>query len=711
MMTASGVLVGEIAHIQGALPASPRFNPDMTNEQRRKYENLLMLCGTHHTIIDNDVDKWTVSKLQDLKRTHEAAATAINELAPELRASASVLPIEAMVAGGPPFVGREVELERVGAALGSAGDAQHSIVVVSGPAGVGKTALLRQAAAAARAANQFEHVLFVDMRGYEDDPAIRVHADAVFYPLMSSLGVPDEDIPPDPADQARLYHEVMNQLAAEGKPVLVWLENVSERAQLDPLRPASPVHKVAVTTRETFGHIAKRQVVDVDLMSIDEAVLLVTASARDRNPEDRRFDQVDMVEELAVLCDRLPLALQIVAALLADEPDRPIAELVSELASEEDRLNGLDYTGDLSVRAALALSYRRLPEDLKRLFRLLSLVPGGDVGWDAAAVLIRASGAAVRQQLMVLVRCHLVQQHVRNRWSMHDLVRLYSAEQSASHHADDAETAFQRLVLRYLVGLAAAAEWLTAVVSEKSRILFPSPERAAAWFHAEHSTATAILLSIVGRMDYREHAIVIGVSLGELLKQQKHWLHEFHDVAAVTASLAAHVQSQWMASCALNNYGSALRMLGDFDGALRLFQRAVQLNEERGDVNAASSSRCNIANVRLDQGRVDDALGVYWQDVRICRESDPPHPYNEAGTLNNIGGALLKAERFEEAVPPLRQALAIRRDLDDQPGIASSLLNLGAALLRLGEEPNSRDLLEEALPFARGGIRDPPVTR
>jgi hypothetical protein len=66
-----------------------------------------------------------------------------------------------------------------------------------------------------------------------------VHADAVFYPLMSSLGVPDEDIPPDPADQARLYHEVMNQLAAEGKPVLVWLENVSERAQLDPCgRPA-----------------------------------------------------------------------------------------------------------------------------------------------------------------------------------------------------------------------------------------------------------------------------------------------------------------------------------------------------------------------------------------------------------------------------------------------------------------------------------------
>jgi hypothetical protein len=38
---------------------------------------------------------------------------------------------------------------------------------------------------------------------------------------------------------------------------------------------------------------------------------------------------------------------------------------------------GLDYGKDLSVRAAFALSYRRLPDNLKRLFRLPSVVPGG----------------------------------------------------------------------------------------------------------------------------------------------------------------------------------------------------------------------------------------------------------------------------------------------------------------------------------------------
>ena len=133
------------------------------------------------------------------------------------------------------------------------------------------------------------------------------------------------------------------------------------------------------------------------------------------------------------------------AALLADEPDRPIVELVEELASEEDRLNSLEYDTDLSVRAAFALSYKRLPDNLKRLFRLLSVVPGGDVGLEAAGWLISVSHTAVRPQLMALVRSHLIQQHVRNRWSMHDLIRLYSAELSALE-PEDAERALKFIV-------------------------------------------------------------------------------------------------------------------------------------------------------------------------------------------------------------------------------------------------------------------------
>ncbi len=76
LMRSDAILVGEIAHIEGALPDSKRFNDAMSNEQRRHYDNLLLMCGTHHTVIDNDDTTWTVGRLRELKRTHEAIYTA-----------------------------------------------------------------------------------------------------------------------------------------------------------------------------------------------------------------------------------------------------------------------------------------------------------------------------------------------------------------------------------------------------------------------------------------------------------------------------------------------------------------------------------------------------------------------------------------------------------------------------------------------------------
>jgi tetratricopeptide (TPR) repeat protein len=343
------------------------------------------------------------------------------------------------------------------------------------------------------------------------------------------------------------------------------------------------------------------------------------------------------------------------------------------------------------------LSYKRLPYDLKRLVRLLSVVPGGDVGLETAAWLIAVSDTAVRPRLMALVRSHLIQQHVRNRWSMHDLIRLYSAELSALE-PEDAEHALKSILHRYLIGLAGAAEWLTAVASEKAQKLFTSPQHAAGWFEAERTTAIAIVMSLAKRPDYREWILACTVILGEILSSQRHWLQEFHDVATVGASLVPDAQDRHYAACVLNQYGSPLRKMRQFADALEAFQRTVQVAEEIDDFGVADAARSNIGNVYLDQGRhIDEVLDIYWEDVRACRESDPPQRHHEAITLVNIGGALAKAERFAEALSPLRDAMAIGRDLDDRPGIASAAKNLGGVLSRRGREENNRRKLEEAI--------------
>jgi len=44
--------IGEMAHIRGENPGSNRHDENQTAEQRNDYENLILLCPNHHTLID-----------------------------------------------------------------------------------------------------------------------------------------------------------------------------------------------------------------------------------------------------------------------------------------------------------------------------------------------------------------------------------------------------------------------------------------------------------------------------------------------------------------------------------------------------------------------------------------------------------------------------------------------------------------------------------
>ena len=70
-VNADGQLVGDICHVEAAMPGGERFNPNMTNEQRRAFENLILLCRTHHATT-NEVTKYTVEAMKEMKERHEA---------------------------------------------------------------------------------------------------------------------------------------------------------------------------------------------------------------------------------------------------------------------------------------------------------------------------------------------------------------------------------------------------------------------------------------------------------------------------------------------------------------------------------------------------------------------------------------------------------------------------------------------------------------
>ena len=66
------VITGEAAHIAGEQKCAARFDASMTDVQRNHPNNLIFLCGDHHTQIDKQEADFPASKLHSMKKEHEA---------------------------------------------------------------------------------------------------------------------------------------------------------------------------------------------------------------------------------------------------------------------------------------------------------------------------------------------------------------------------------------------------------------------------------------------------------------------------------------------------------------------------------------------------------------------------------------------------------------------------------------------------------------
>lgn len=63
--------LGVQAHIVGESKSAPRGKSPLTKDERNSYFNLILLCPTHHTIIDNNPEDYPVEKLHLIKDQHE----------------------------------------------------------------------------------------------------------------------------------------------------------------------------------------------------------------------------------------------------------------------------------------------------------------------------------------------------------------------------------------------------------------------------------------------------------------------------------------------------------------------------------------------------------------------------------------------------------------------------------------------------------------
>jgi tetratricopeptide (TPR) repeat protein len=592
------------------------------------------------------------------------------------------------------FVGRTKQLDTLMRLFDDLVDRGSAVVIsaVIGTAGMGRTALAVHWAQQVH--DRFpDGQLYVNLRGHDSSSALS--PEQALDGFLRALGVPGEKIPAGAQAQAELYRSLL-----DGRRVLVVLDNANTAEQVSPLLPGSAGCMAVVTSRSRLSDLVARagaHPLSLDLLTPAEAIALLGQSIG----ATRVDAEPGAAAELARLCAHLPLALRIAAESVRIRPDVTLADLVEELTDEHTRLDALASDDDqtTALRAAFLWSYRALPSEAARLFRMLGVHAGPDISAPAAAALTGTALTEVRQLLDVLADAHMLEQTAPDRYRFHDQLRLYAAERAAEAPEAERNAAAQRVLTWYLHTAAAAVRAfspvglrvpLDAPESEVACAPLALTDRAQAleWCGAERANLVAATRHAA---DCGQHVVAwkLPAVLWDFFSLNGHWADWIttHDIGLAAAQHVGDRRGEaWME----NNLGTAYRGLGRFDEALDHFHRALAINQETGHRQGEGWTRYNIGDIYRELGRFEEALNHLRQALFIGREVG--ERWSEGYTLNIIGETYRGLGRYEEALRHLMPALVINRELGHRRGE-------GVTLNMIGDTHQERQRFDQALNY------------
>jgi tetratricopeptide (TPR) repeat protein len=586
----------------------------------------------------------------------------------------------------PDFTGRTTELEALTQILDDANPAAPGTVVVAaigGMAGVGKTTLALHWAH--QVAGRFPGgQLYVNLRGFDRSGAPVTAAEAI-RGFLEALGVPPEQAPPSPQAQAGLYRSLLAD-----RRMLIVADNAGDEDQVRPLLPGSAGTLMLVTSRSQLAGLAAAdgaRLLSLDVLSEPEARQLLAARI------DRTADAAEdgAVAEIANLCAYLPLALTVAAARIAARPGLPLAALAAELRHNSGRLDALD-TGDPagSVRAVFSWSIRQLSCGAARLFRLLGLHPGPDITAPAAASLAGCQLAQACQHLSELARAHLVGEHIPGRYTLHDLLCAYAAEQAHAVEDQQARHAATGRALDHYLHTAHRAAVLIKPARDPIAIGPPRPgvtpehladlQQARAWFEVEHRVllAAATLAASTG---FDIHAWQIPWTMANFMDRRGHW-HLIADVQDSAVAAATRLGDTAGQAESLRLLALACTRLGNHGQALTHTAASLRLCHQLGDLLGEASAYFLQATVAESQGNYTDALADCEQALRLYQAAD--HRPGQARMLNNIAWDHDLLGDYQQARLFCQQSLTLTAELGLRDVAAAAWHTLGYAEHNLG---------------------------
>jgi tetratricopeptide (TPR) repeat protein len=381
-----------------------------------------------------------------------------------------------------------------------------------------------------------------------------------------------------------------------------------------------------------------------------------------------------------------------------------VADLVSELADRQRRLDVLDPGGDVraAVRNVFSWSVQHLNADAAMVFRRLGLHPGPQFEAGAVAALADIDLSRAGKLLDVLARAHLVRPLSQHRFALHDLLRAYAAELTATLDLyATRESAVGRLLDHYLSSAYSATvtlypAWRGYRHGKPAEEVSFSQTDARAWLDAElpNFAALGAFAAANGRPD---HAIGLATNLYRHLESGHHldaMTLQSHALAAARDAGDCRAQAHL-----LTNLGDLHRLLGLYPPAIEHLTQALALHRKTGERRGQARTLSDLGIVAERRGDYEAASGHHREALAIYAELGDS--LGEAGVLVNLGNVDTELERNHEAAEGFQRAFELFGLLGDRAGQAIALASLGDALTRLERYPEAEKRLEEALDLFR----------
>lgn len=576
------------------------------------------------------------------------------------------------------FIGRERELGEVASLLADSA----RVVTLTGPGGTGKTRLAMQAAA--EAAERYpQGVWWVPLE------AVRA-PELVLSEAASAVGA-KTDLAEHIADKRMLlaFDNFEQVIPASG--------------EVASLLATCPHLVILATSREPLRIRGEREYA-VPPLARQEGVALFVQRAREHGRD------VAVDEDVSLICHRLddlPLAIELAAARVKVLAPAQIAKRLEQrlplLTSGARDLPARQRT----LRGAIEWSHELLSPEEQRLFARLAVFRGG---WTLEAA--EAVCDADLDTLQSLVDKSLVRA-MGERFTMLETIREYATERlEASDERDDV----RRRHAAFFLAFAEEAEPHTrAYFSEREwfdRLEHEHDNLRVALERLETTGASQPLLQLAGALSgfwgsrgfaqegsrwlhralsadnapthARARALVGAADLGVASDARQPWAEQALELHRMLGSDRGKAEALWLLAS-----DAAERQ--EFERARELAQESRRICEEIGFAPGVAAAAWVLAWAHSGLGDAARGRELYEEAAAGARSTGME--WLRSLALYSLSGRALKEGRPADAIPLVREAFAVAREMGDPTRMAFDACRLAAVLLELGHLPTAVRLL------------------